>query len=117
MLVQHCESKQLNLAAMVANGCMPIIRNSQIDKDDSNGELQKLSFSTSENTPKYSQHWLDDKLVETMHFVIVASDSDEQGIGHGRFMNKVENVIREMVEPLAINKERQDLTVRFFSAH
>jgi len=114
LLVQQCESKQLNLAAMVANGCMPIIRNSQIDKNDSNSELQKLSFSTKDNVPQYSQHWTDDKLVETMHFVIVASDNDEQGVGHGRFMNKVESVIREMVEPLAINKERQDLTVRFF---
>ncbi|OUS72280.1 hypothetical protein B5G52_08310 [Pseudoalteromonas sp. A601] len=112
--VSQCEAKQLNIAAMVANGSMPIIRNSKIDKNDSNSELQKLSFSTNEQTCQFNHYFLENKLVETMHFIIVANENDEQGIGHGRFMNKVESVIRNMVEPLAINKERQDITVRFF---
>ncbi|MCQ8876808.1 DUF3083 family protein [Pseudoalteromonas shioyasakiensis] len=114
MLINQCETKQLQIAAMVANGCMPIIRNSKIDKNDVNSELQKLSFATNESTTQYSHHFDDQKLVETMHFIIVANENDEQGIGHGRFMNKVESVIRNMVDPLAINKERQDITVRFF---
>lgn len=113
-LINQCEIKQLNIAAMVANGCIPIIRNSRIDHNDSNAELQKLSFSTNDEIEQYSHYWREDKLVETMHFIIAASENDEQGIGHGRFMNKVESVIRNMIEPLAINKERQDITVRFY---
>ena len=29
-------------------------------------------------------------------------------------MNQVESVIRTLIEPLSINIERQDITVRFF---
>ncbi|MFU2508968.1 DUF3083 family protein [Pseudoalteromonas sp. ASV78] len=112
--IQQCAAKNLHLAAMVANGTMPIIRNSKTDNNDGNQELQKLSFITDGETTQYSHYWHDEKLVESLHFVIVASEKDEQGVGHGRFMNQVENMIRTLVEPLAINKERQDLTVRFF---
>ncbi|NMR25867.1 DUF3083 family protein [Pseudoalteromonas sp. NEC-BIFX-2020_015] len=112
--IKECTAKNLNLASMIANGTTPIVRNSKIDTNDGNSELQKLSFATGDDIEQYSHYWQSDKLVETMHFVIVASENDEQGIGHGRFMNHVESVIRAMIEPLAINKERQDITVRFF---
>lgn len=55
-----------------------------------------------------------DKLVETLHFVIVATDKDKHEIGYGRFMNQVEKTIHTMSSELSINKERQDLSVRFF---
>ena len=112
--ITQCKAKKLHLAAMVANGTTPIIRNSKTDNNDGNGELQKLSFATDKSIIQYSHYWLDSKLVESMHFVIVASEEDEQGTGHGRFMNQVESVIRAIIEPLSINIERQDITVRFF---
>ncbi|MDQ9090783.1 DUF3083 family protein [Pseudoalteromonas haloplanktis] len=112
--IEQCAAKNLQLAAMVANGTMPIIRNSKTDNNDGNQELQKLSFTTDTDTTQYSHYWHDEKLVESLHFVIVASEKDEQGVGHGRFMNQVESMIRTLIEPLAINKERQDITVRFF---
>lgn len=112
--IEQCAAKNLHLAAMIANGTMPIIRNSKTDSNEGNQELQKLSFATDVQTNQYSHYWHDDKLVESIHFVIVASEKDEHGVGHGRFMNQVENMIRKLIEPLAINNERQDITVRFF---
>ncbi len=58
-----------------------------------------------------------DKLVETLHFVVVAAQQDKHEMGYGRFMNQVEKTIHSLCDELAINKQRQDLSVRFFPAY
>ncbi|EAW25950.1 hypothetical protein ATW7_13313, partial [Alteromonadales bacterium TW-7] len=54
------------------------------------------------------------RLVETIHFVIAAANHNKQEIGYGKFMNQVEKTIFQLCDELDISKERQDLTVRFF---
>jgi len=111
---QLCLENKLTHAAMVANGATPIIRNSKIDKNESNFELQKLSFDIESKETDIKFFYQTDKLLEAIHFVIVATQSDEHEMGFGRFMNQVEKTICSFSNDLAINKTRQDLSVRFF---
>ncbi|WP_404340211.1 DUF3083 family protein [Pseudoalteromonas mariniglutinosa] len=109
-----CAKRELLLGAMVANGSNPIVRNSQIDNAQSNAELQKLTFDCNRVEPQLTSYWQADKLVNVLHFVIVAADKDKHDIGYGRFMNHVQSAINEVTDELAFNPTRQDLTVRFF---
>ncbi|MGO2010295.1 MAG: DUF3083 family protein [Pseudoalteromonas sp.] len=112
--LQQCRSKELTLGAMIANGTMPIVRNSKIDNTDGNNEWQKLSFNQNSQKEQFSHYWEDNMLVENLHFIIVANQLDQHDMGFGRFMNQVESVINGITADLAINAKRQDLTVRFF---
>lgn len=109
-----CLKNKLTHAAMVANGATPIVRNSQIDKNEGNSELQKLSFDIEDNKSQIKIFYDGDNLVETLNFVIVAAQNNKHEIGYGRFMNQVEKTIHSLCDELTINRERQDLTVRFF---
>ena len=114
LFTQLCEDNKLTHAAMVANGAMPIIRNSQVDRNEGNEELQKISFDIEDSAPQIKVFFEADKLVETLNFVIVAAEHNKHEIGYGRFMNQVEKTIHGLCDELAINKQRQDLSVRFF---
>ncbi|TDF37496.1 DUF3083 family protein [Alteromonadaceae bacterium M269] len=111
---RECKNNKLTLGAMVANGTTPIVRNSQIDKNDSNSELQKLSFDTHSNEQQINAFYDKTKLVETLHFVIVATEQNKHNLSYGRFMNQVEKATRALCDELAIQRQRQDLSVRFF---
>lgn len=111
---QLCEDNRLTHAAMVANGAMPIIRNSEVDRNEGNGELQKISFDIEDSAPQLKVFFDENKLVETLHFVIVAAAHNKHEIGYGRFMNQVEKTVHAFCDELAINKQRQDLSLRFF---
>lgn len=109
-----CQKYELSHGAMVANGARPIVRNSQIDRNEGNAELQKISFDMNEEANQIHVYFDAEKMVESLHFVIVATDKHNLEMGYGRFMNQVEKAIHAMCSTLAINKERQDLSVRFF---
>ncbi len=111
---QLCEDNKLTHTAMVANGAMPIIRNSEVDRNEGNGELQKISFDIEDSAPQMKVFFDENKLVETLHFVIVAAAHNKHEIGYGRFMNQVEKTVHAFCDELAINKQRQDLSLRFF---
>lgn len=109
-----CKKYELNLAAIVANGSKPIIRNSHVDNAQSNKELHKLTFNCQSETAQFYTFWDEDKLVDVMHFVIAANDKHERDIGFGKFMNAVHSCINELTNELAFNPTRQELRVRFF---
>ena len=111
---QACERTNLSISAMVANGASPIVRNSKIDKNDGNAELQKLSFDVTTNDPQFKCFYRASELEENLHFVIVAADKDRQASGYSKFMNQVEKALHYICDGLPINKERQGLTVRFY---
>ncbi|MBD1581331.1 DUF3083 family protein [Pseudoalteromonas sp. S16_S37] len=112
--LSSCADKQLSLCAFVADGRLPLVRNSQIDKNSANSELQKLSFDTESDKVQTASIWESDKLVDTMNFVIVAHASNKKDMGYGRFMNSVEGAIHSFTDKLHINPEKQDVNVRFF---
>ncbi|WP_372762869.1 DUF3083 family protein [Pseudoalteromonas sp.] len=109
-----CQQHNLTHTAMVANGRLPIIRNSQFDKHDEHNELQKISFNTECPQATLKSFYDGDKLVESLHFVVVAAQLNKHDMGYGKFMNQVEACIKAMCAQLAITKQRQDLTIRFF---
>jgi len=109
-----CQTNKLTHGALVANGTTPIVRNSKIDINEGNAELQKLSFDVESNKPQIKCFYQATKLVETLHFVIVATEQNKHPVGYGRFMNQVEKTIRALCGEFPINKQRQDLSVRFF---
>jgi hypothetical protein len=45
---------------------------------------------------------------------VVAAQHNNNEMGYGRFMNQVEKTIHTLCDELAINKQRQDLSVRFY---
>jgi hypothetical protein len=114
IFIRRCEANKLNHGAMVSNGAMPIVRNSKIDRNEGNAELQKLSFDIESSQQQIKCFYQKDKLVEALNFVIVATEQDKHAMGYGRFMNQVERAIRALCDEFEINKQRQDLSVRFF---
>lgn len=111
---QACQSSELTHIAMVANGAVPIVRNRKIDKNEGNVELQKLSFDVESDEPQTKVFYQAAALEETLHFVIVAAHKDKHPSGYGRFMNQVEKAIRTLCDDLPINRQGQDLLVRFY---
>ncbi|MFC3032070.1 DUF3083 family protein [Pseudoalteromonas fenneropenaei] len=109
-----CAQRQLTHCAMVADGRLPIVRSSKFDNSDMNRELQKLSFDQNSDTPQINIIFNEQKLVEMMHFVVVAKRSDKHDMGYGKFMNQVEAMIRDFAAVFPISAEKQDLNVRFF---
>ncbi|MCC5825618.1 DUF3083 family protein [Alkalimonas sp.] len=111
---QACAGKKLDRLAMVANGLTPLVRNSKWDQHDKNRELQKISFNPDCSEPQYLTFWQADNLVESAHFVLVASKEDNTEMGYGRFMNQVEDALRSFAKSIGFDGNHQNLTVRFF---
>ena len=109
-----CGYKQISQAAFIADGRLPLVRNSKIDKSAQNSELQKLSFDICSEETQYKAHWDKNQLVDTLHFVVVAKASDNKDVGYGKFMNNVESMIRGLSQTLELSAQRQALNVRFF---
>ena len=109
-----CGAKNLNRIAMVANDHIPLVRNSQVDRNDQNSELQKISFDPANHDSQYFGYWQEDKLVQTIYFIIAAGDEDKNDIGYGKFMNSVEGALRGLADRLEIPSTQQNVTVRFY---
>ncbi|WP_019674492.1 DUF3083 family protein [Arsukibacterium perlucidum] len=109
-----CSGKGLQRLAMVANGRTPLVRNSQVDQSEQNSELQKISFDPDKSEAQFIQHWQADNLVESAHFILVASKQDNTEMGYGRFMNHVEEALRSFCKQLQLDTAKQQLTVRFY---
>tara|TARA_R110002126_G_scaffold98045_7_gene228078 strand:- start:4857 stop:5921 length:1065 start_codon:yes stop_codon:yes gene_type:complete len=106
-------AKELNRVAIIGNGLTPLVRNSKFDKPETTAELQLLGFDPANNAPQFISDWQGDNLVEAVHIIIVAGNDDMTETGFGRFMNQVEGSLRSFADKLAVNPEKQDLTVRF----
>lgn len=112
--VTACAGKKLDRLAIVANGLTPVVRSSKWDQIENNRELQKISFNPECTAPQLLTFWQPDKLVENVHFIIVADQDDNTEFGYGRFMNHAEEALRSFARKLELPTERQDLVVRFY---
>ncbi|NMH66100.1 DUF3083 family protein [Shewanella salipaludis] len=106
-------TKQLSRLAMVANGLTPIVRNSKFETLESTAELQMIGFDPNATEQQFSRHWQGDKLAEAAHFAIVAGPKDCDDGGYGRFMNQVEEALRSFANEIDMDKEHEDLILRF----
>ncbi|AZQ10260.1 MULTISPECIES: DUF3083 family protein [Shewanella] len=100
-------------SAMVANGLLPLVRNSKFDRLSTDKGVQMLGFDPNAAEPQFLAHWQADNLVETAFFVVAAGKEDHEDAGFGRFMNEVEDALRQFARDIEIDGERQDLVVRF----
>ncbi|MCL1113548.1 MULTISPECIES: DUF3083 family protein [Shewanella] len=111
--IQATKSKQLSRVAMVANGKLPLVRNSKYEQLTSTDEFQMIGFDPHAQSPEPIGHWDSNKLVDVFRFVIVAGKSDETDEGYGRFMNQVEDALRTFTQEFDIDKEHVDVILRF----
>ncbi|MCT8986020.1 DUF3083 family protein [Shewanella phaeophyticola] len=111
--VDATKSKQLKRVAMVANGKLPLVRNSKYEQLTSTDEFQMIGFDPHAQSPDPIGHWDSSKLVDVFRFVIVAGKSDETDEGYGRFMNQVEDALRTFTQAFDIDKEHVDVILRF----
>lgn len=111
--VSACQPEQLKHLAVLANGLLPLVRNSQFDKSSHGQELQMIGFDPSATTGQLISDLQGEKLVEMMQLVIFATPDDQTDMGYGRFMNEVETALRRFAKALNLQPERDDLTVRF----
>ncbi|MFY8273364.1 DUF3083 family protein [Pseudoalteromonas sp. SSDWG2] len=109
-----CAGKKLQMRAMIANGRTPLIRHRDIDTSAHNDELEKLSFLPSLQQIQSYVIYDGSQLVDSIDFIIVASDNDKHDMGFGKFMNNVEGVINAVCKDLHIDPERQDVNTRFY---
>ncbi|MCL1143907.1 DUF3083 family protein [Shewanella gaetbuli] len=107
------KERQLFRVAMVANGKVPLVRNSKFEQLNSTAEFQMVGFDPNVDAPEPILHWQDDKLAEAIRFVIVAGKNDANDEGFGRFMNQIEEAIKSFTSQFDIDKEHIDLIVRF----
>ncbi len=116
-LEQHfascAKAQHLTRLAMIADGSTPLVRNRQLDKSRQSPELTMLSFDTSSPQTQLISQWQDEQLVDTAHLLLVAGQDDNTEFGYGRFMNQVEQSLRQLAQQLGLQKEKQDFTVRF----
>ncbi|QSX35908.1 DUF3083 family protein [Shewanella sedimentimangrovi] len=100
-------------SAMVANGLIPLVRNSKFEQLETNKGVQYLGFDPNASEPQFVAHWQADNLVESAHFMIVAGKEDHSDSGFGRFMNQVEDTLKHFARAIELDGERDDLIVRF----
>ena len=105
--------KQLNRVAVVANGKVPLVRNSKYERLNSTNEFQMIGFDPNAESPAPICHWDGAKLVDAIRFVIVAGKNDSTDEGYGRFMNQIEEALRNFTNELDIDKEHIDMILRF----
>ncbi|MCL1060081.1 DUF3083 family protein [Shewanella gelidimarina] len=111
--IQATSAKQLNRIAMVANGLTPLVRNSKYDQVDGTDEVQMLGFDPNVEEQQFIRHWQGDHLVEMVSFTIAAGVKDSKDGGLGRYLNRVEEALKNFAAELALDKSRQELIVRF----
>ncbi|WP_025819671.1 DUF3083 family protein [Shewanella marina] len=102
-----------NRIAMVANGRVPLVRNSKFEKPNNNENIDLLGFKPNVTTPQIISLWQPDNLVESAYFVIVAGDENCSSEGYGRFMNRVETMLKSFAKEIGMDKAHEDLMIRF----
>lgn len=111
--VEATSLNKLTHRAVLANGLLPLVRNSKFDKMSSGKELQMIGFDPSISEGQLIADWDDSNLVESAQLIIFANKDDYTDMGYGRFMNQVETALRRFAKGVNLNPERDDLLIRF----
>lgn len=111
--VDVCAPSDLTRLAFIADGTTPLVRSSQLEKAKVSAELHMLNFDTTSPRPQLNSHWHADQLVETAHLLVVAGQDDMAEMGYGRFMNKVEQSVKQLAQQFTLDPASTDLMIRF----
>ncbi|WP_281555911.1 DUF3083 family protein [Thalassomonas sp. RHCl1] len=108
-------TKQYNLnnGALIANGLVPIVRQSEEEAFRRSGELQVLGVNPESPPFGIVCKWDARELVDNIQLVFIATKNDQGDYGYGRFLNQIELAVRLMAFELALSPEKDEVIVRF----
>lgn len=112
MLTDLADEKGIEKMAVMANGRQPIVRTNQNEPIQVNEELVYLAFGEDDDQ-EYMADWDATNLVETLSLVFKPSSADLAHRSFGRYLSKVNSVLKDMAKLLGIEPEREDIMVRF----
>ncbi|MBB6545003.1 DUF3083 family protein [Thalassotalea piscium] len=107
-------AKQYHLTdgAVIANDKFPILRSREESSIKEDGEILKLGFNPFEPTGNLSFISEGESLVESVQVVFVATKEDKTSYGYGKFLNQVEQALRQVANKLDYVNDREELVVR-----
>ncbi|MBA6397946.1 DUF3083 family protein [Colwellia sp. BRX10-4] len=110
--IESANKQHLFEGAILANGLIPIVRSRLEEKHKAAGELQKLSFNPFEPNNNFTLHFAGDCLVDSIQFVIIASEDHKTSQGYGKFLNLAEQALRSTAEKLGYVNSKEELVIR-----
>lgn len=113
LVTEAAAANELFHVAIVVDGTLPLVRNSQLDKARSGRELRMLNFDLTRPLLQLQSHWQPDVLPDTVHLVFAAGHDDCVESGYGRFMNQVETALKQLSRNLALQGDTDDCVIRF----
>ncbi|QBG36072.1 DUF3083 family protein [Litorilituus sediminis] len=108
-------AKQYNLnnAALIANGLVPIVRYSIHEIVSRVGELQMLGYNPEQTPCGIVSKWDANELTDTIQLIFVATKENSTEYGYGRFLNQIEQAMQLMAKELGISPSKNELLIRF----
>ncbi|MDX3774383.1 DUF3083 family protein [Chromatiaceae bacterium AAb-1] len=106
-------ARKVTRLALLANNLTPIVRNSRYDKLESTEELQMIGFDPTSEEQQFISHWEAENLAESVNLILVAGRNDRNDIGYARFMNQVEEVLKQFAQAIGLEPAKEDMIVRF----
>ncbi len=103
----------LNNAALIANGLIPIVRQSEHDTVSSVGELQLLGYSPKTSPCGIVCKWDAKILVDNIQLIFVVDRGLQSEQGYAHFLNQIEKAMTLMTTELEISPESEEIIVRF----
>ncbi|MCP4988147.1 MAG: DUF3083 family protein [Colwellia sp.] len=106
---KHCN---LNNGAVIANGLVPIVRRGEDENVIANGELLMLGYNPKHTSCGYTCKWNSARLVDSIQLIFVASEQDKTSHGYGKFVNNIEQALRNFTEKLGFISDKEEVMVR-----
>ncbi|TPH13476.1 DUF3083 family protein [Litorilituus lipolyticus] len=113
IFTQAAQHYNLNNAALIANGLVPIVRYSIHEIVSRVGELQMLGYNPEQLPCGIVSKWDANELTDTVHLIFVATKENSTEHGFGRFLNQIEQAMKEVSEALHISASKDEVLVRF----
>lgn len=111
-LTDVADEQDVNKLAVMANGLQPIVRSNQNEQIQISDELVYLAFGEDEDQ-EYIADWNATNLVDSVSLVFKPTTTDVQQNSFGRYLSKLNQVLRLMAKVMGINPEIEDVMVRF----
>lgn len=111
-LTDVADTHEVNKMAVMANGCQPIVRTNQDQQIQVADELVYLSFGDDEEQ-EYIADWDSVNLVDAMMLIFKPCQQDIEHHAFGKYLNKINQVLKVMANVLGLEPEVDDVMVRF----
>lgn len=110
---QASKRYNLNNAALIANGLIPIVRKSEHDTVSSVGELQLLGYNVNQPACGIICKWDAKTLVDNIQLIFVVDRELQSEQGYAHFLNQIEKAITLMTTELEISPQHEEMIIRF----